>query len=222
VSYRNDDDALRAYHDDLVRDLAALESQLAPLEELAARRSHLLDELARIRADLDARAARNAPVRLDQIRVAAPCRERWDVMTGDDRARHCARCDKMVFNLSAMTTADAEELLAEHGTQLCVRFFRRADGTIKTADCPPGGRRRVALAVAAGAVAMVAGVSAAAVAFTGGAAEKVTDERVGKMEVSPVPPAPPETMGAIAIDPQPPADPASTEIKATMGEVVVP
>jgi hypothetical protein len=59
-------------------------------------------------------------------------------MTGDDRIRHCAECQLNVYNLSDMTRAEAEELIARREGRLCVRFFRRADGTIITRDCPRG------------------------------------------------------------------------------------
>ena len=85
---------------------------------------------------------------LDGIRVAPPCPASWKGMTGDARVRHCAGCRKNVYNLSAMTRREAETLVREREGRLCVRFFRRADGTILTADCPVGlraVRRRLAL-----------------------------------------------------------------------------
>ncbi|GJM25758.1 MAG: hypothetical protein DHS20C16_21730 [Phycisphaerae bacterium] len=59
-------------------------------------------------------------------------------MTGDDRVRHCERCDLNVFNLSDMNRADAEELILNSEGRLCVRYHARADGTIITRDCPVG------------------------------------------------------------------------------------
>jgi hypothetical protein len=61
-------------------------------------------------------------------------------MTGDDRKRTCAQCGKQVFNLARMTRAEAEALLQERVDGVCVRLFRRGDGTILTADCPIGAR----------------------------------------------------------------------------------
>ena len=72
--------------------------------------------------------------KLDVIDVRNPCDESWDHMTGDARERHCAVCNKSVFNLSAMPAGEAETLLAGDG-KICVRFFRRADGTVVTHDC---------------------------------------------------------------------------------------
>lgn len=75
---------------------------------------------------------------LDNIRVASPCPANWDDMFGDDRKRFCGDCKLNVYNLSNMTRRDAEDLLANSEGRLCVRFFRRADGTILTENCPVG------------------------------------------------------------------------------------
>jgi hypothetical protein len=61
--------------------------------------------------------------------------------------RLCAGCDRQVFNLSEMTRDEAEALLATRGIKPCVRFYRRADGTVKTTDCAPGARRSHRLTV---------------------------------------------------------------------------
>ena len=76
---------------------------------------------------------------LDSIDVAAPCSAAWDSMTGDDRARFCQDCSKNVYNLSDMTRKEAEALVRENGEgRLCIRFYRRADGTVLTDNCPVG------------------------------------------------------------------------------------
>jgi len=78
------------------------------------------------------------PVTLENVRVASPCTASWEQMTGDDRVRHCQDCKLNVYNLSEMTRKDAERLIARSEGRLCVRFYRRADGTILTRDCPRG------------------------------------------------------------------------------------
>jgi hypothetical protein len=75
---------------------------------------------------------------LDGIRVASPCQASWDSMAGDDRSRFCSECRKNVYDLSAMTTAEAVAFVADREGDACVRFYRRADGTTLTADCPVG------------------------------------------------------------------------------------
>jgi len=90
---------------------------------------------------------------LDNIAVAAPCQANWDEMDGDERTRHCQLCKLNVFNLSGMTRPEAEKLVQEReGGRLCVRFYRRTDGTVLTKNCPVGLlriRRRLAKGIGA-------------------------------------------------------------------------
>lgn len=79
---------------------------------------------------------------LDQINVAAPCRADWDGMVGDERVRFCQQCERHVYNLSGMTRKEAENLVTNAEGRLCVRFYRRRDGTVLTANCPVGLRSR--------------------------------------------------------------------------------
>lgn len=103
---------------------------------------------------------------LDNLRVAAPCPADWQQMTGSDEKRFCSECQLNVYNLSAMTKLDAERLLLKSEGRLCVRYYRRADGTILTQNCPRGlaavKRRaaRMATAVFSTVMAFVAGVGA--------------------------------------------------------------
>jgi hypothetical protein len=73
---------------------------------------------------------------LHRVEIAIPCTASWDAMQGNDRVRHCGDCNKSVFNLSAMPEAEAAELVAGNSDgRLCVRFYRRQDGTVMTSDC---------------------------------------------------------------------------------------
>ena len=76
--------------------------------------------------------------RLDHVRIAAPCKVDWNQMIGDERVRFCGQCSLNVYNLSSMSRADAESLIARNEGRLCVRFYRRYDGSIITKDCPIG------------------------------------------------------------------------------------
>ncbi len=78
---------------------------------------------------------------LSKIVIKTPCSERWSRMNGDDKRRFCARCKKSVYNLSAMSKEEAEQLLTSNG-KICVRMYRRRDGTVLTSECGPGRRRR--------------------------------------------------------------------------------
>jgi len=96
---------------------------------------------------------------LGEIRVAKPCPADWSQMTGDDRSRFCSTCQKNVYNLSAMTAAEAAALIREKEGKMCVRYYQRADGTMLTQDCPVGVtrfRRRVTRSVAASVVGFAA------------------------------------------------------------------
>jgi hypothetical protein len=63
-------------------------------------------------------------------------------MAGEERMRFCSQCEKNVYNLSALGAAAAQTLIDDYeGPQLCIRFYRRKDGTVLTADCPVGLRR---------------------------------------------------------------------------------
>jgi len=75
---------------------------------------------------------------LDKISVAAPCTAQWRFMFGNERVRFCGQCSQNVYNLSAMTREQAEDLILRHEGRLCVRFYRRKDGTIITNNCPVG------------------------------------------------------------------------------------
>lgn len=84
---------------------------------------------------------------INSLRVASPCRFGWESMTDDERVRHCDSCKLNVYNISAMTATEAEDLILTHEGRLCIRLYRRADGTVLTKDCPVGlraYRKRVA------------------------------------------------------------------------------
>jgi len=76
--------------------------------------------------------------RLDNVRVAAPCPANWDSMYGNDRVRFCGECQLNVYNLSEMSRADAERLIGQAEGRLCVRYYRRKDGSIISQNCPVG------------------------------------------------------------------------------------
>jgi hypothetical protein len=63
-------------------------------------------------------------------------------MAGSNQIRFCTQCSKSVYNLSAMTSAEAEALL-NRIEKPCVRFYRRLDGTVVTTDRCRNGVTRV-------------------------------------------------------------------------------
>src|SRR5690348_16877594 len=102
--------------------------------------------------------------RLENIRVAAPCPANWDNMYGNDRVRFCGECQLNVYNLSEMSRAEAEQLIGQAEGRLCVRYYRRRDGSIITQNCPVGLRAlkrrlsRVGAALATSVLSFVAGI----------------------------------------------------------------
>lgn len=79
---------------------------------------------------------------LDNVSISAPCPIKWDMMEGSKTVRNCSSCQQTVFNISEMTRKEAEEVLASNTESLCLRLYRRADGTLITKDCPLGIRLR--------------------------------------------------------------------------------
>jgi hypothetical protein len=75
---------------------------------------------------------------LNNIKVASPCPANWDEMYGDNRKRFCGDCKLNVYNFSGMTRDEAEDLIMNAEGRLCVKFFKRADGSVITQDCPVG------------------------------------------------------------------------------------
>jgi hypothetical protein len=100
------------------------------------------------------RGARREGLKLE---VVAPCPENWGGMPGTEAVRFCGRCRQNVYNLSALTDFQVDQLMS--GPRVCVRFFARGDGTVITRSCSPmrkaAGRR--ALALAAGLIPLAAG-----------------------------------------------------------------
>jgi hypothetical protein len=105
-------------------------------------------------------------VSLEVIDIARPCPADWDEMRGDDQVRFCKHCSLNVYNLSAMSRDAAERLVAEREGKLCVRMYRRLDGTVVTDDCE-GAFKLAAKRVGRFAKAMTAVVLTAALAPLG-------------------------------------------------------
>src|SRR5262245_22794664 len=80
---------------------------------------------------------------LNDLRIASPCPALWAAMRGDSRVRFCDSCSKHVYDLSGLTAVEARSLVEEAEGRVCVRLYRRRDGTVLTADCPVGLRYAV-------------------------------------------------------------------------------
>ena len=200
MTYRNDVEALAARHDALAADVAT------KIRELDAARQ-LLD---------DAQHRARLPV-LPNIRVASPCSADWNQMTGDERVRACASCNKNVYNLSDMTRDEAEALIVEKEGRLCVRYFQRKDGTILLKDCTIGvAQKRKRRLFAAGAAAVLAAGAFAALRSRDGGAEAPSVSVPSEPEE--------ELMGVMAVmpEPEPPLEEELIEMKGDYaGDVVL-
>ena len=143
---------------------------VAPATYLLGRISAVPLPSANARRACSVRNIRAMNISLSQLRIASPCTASWDDMAGDDRARFCNECRLNVYNIAAMTQAEAEALIAETEGRLCARIYQRSDGTIITRDCPVGlaRLRRAAwwtLSKVAAALAMTVGGAAWAVNY---------------------------------------------------------
>ena len=118
---------------------------------------------------------------IDNLRVASPCRTSWDAMEGDERVRHCTLCRLNVYNIAEMTRSEVRELLARNEGRVCMRLYRRADGTVLTRDCPRGLRdlrRRASRAAAAIVAAFLSLPAFASGALSGKACVKTRNSKV--------------------------------------------
>ena len=75
---------------------------------------------------------------INRLRVASPCSVGWETMTGDERVRRCQSCELSVYNIAELTGSEAEDLIHAREGRLCIRLYRRVDGTVLTKDCPVG------------------------------------------------------------------------------------
>ena len=222
MTYRDDLQATRMRRDVLARELHQVRSRM----DVLTRDAEVLErELAQAAQNLDQARARVELPLLQRVRVASPCKERWDDMVGDEHVRFCGRCEKNVYDLSSLSASQADALLRERGESMCVRFFRRSDGTILTSDCPVGARKRFWRRAATAAVA--SGLAAAGITMA--AATTTCDTReMGKVAVMGEPAIEvmgQEVAGGLEIAPEPEAVmgkpmpvPADVDVQEELGD----
>jgi Carboxypeptidase regulatory-like domain len=80
---------------------------------------------------------------LPKIGIASPCPANWNLMAGDDQVRYCPDCRLNVYNFSAMTSLEIQQIVAARTGRLCARFYQRPDGTMLTKNCPVGFRAAI-------------------------------------------------------------------------------
>lgn len=69
---------------------------------------------------------------MGDISIASPCGESWEGMTPSGTGRHCAKCDKVVLDLTECTREQAFERVI--GGRKCVRLMITADGRTRFRD----------------------------------------------------------------------------------------
>jgi hypothetical protein len=155
--------------------------------------------------------------KLDNVRVAAPCPANWDSMYGNERVRFCGECQLNVYNLSAMSRAEAEQLVGQAEGRLCVRYYRRRDGSILTQNCPVGLRalkRRVTRIATA--------ISSVLLSFLAGAGIDRFLRRPPMMGELTVTGRMAPTQGAVALPPTTPVAPPTPPVEEyVMGKMVL-
>ncbi len=152
MPYRDEKEALRARLEELERTISHIDARAREMEDLRREEPEIRRQRDDLRGKLRELEGRRTLPMLDDVRVASPCGEKWDEMVGDQTSRYCLKCEKNVYDLSSMTREQADALILAKEGKLCVRFYRRADGTILTADCPEGVARKRRRRVAAGVV----------------------------------------------------------------------
>jgi ankyrin repeat protein len=65
---------------------------------------------------------------LKNLTIPAPCTTDWNSMTGNEQVRFCEHCSFEVHNLSQMTRAQAERLVARSNGRLCVQYLQDPNG----------------------------------------------------------------------------------------------
>lgn len=150
---------------------------------------------------------------LEQVRIESPCMQSWKGMTGGDQKRFCTSCDKHVHDLTALSRAEGEKLLAgsEH---VCIRMTCDSKGRVITADDLPFARVRRILRKSR--LYWVYGLAAVVISFVGACGRAAVMGDVAAPKPS-CPPDAKQTMGK----PAPPAtQPTPPEYK--MGIVAMP
>jgi hypothetical protein len=239
MTYRDDRDALVERKQALEAQLNELRAKLQANASLEAEKLETVRALEETYARLNATKAEATPRRalplLGRVHVASPCSVSWDSMQGDGQVRHCALCDKDVYNLSAMTRDEAESLLRSRANgELCATFYRRTDGTILTADCEVGvekkrrARKKAAVAATIFAASAAAGFGAWAVTrehrVAGGITAPPIAPRTETLPTTVTPPVEPGVStpepqemlgGAVAYHPEPPTPPSQPRPRRT-------
>ena len=153
---------------------------------------------------------------LTNVRIASPCSADWEQMYGDDRKRFCGDCKLNVYNLSGMSREEAEALIMNAEGRLCVRFYKRRDGSVITEDCPVGWARvkQRTRVFATAAFSMLMALLSGVFIVSLFSKAKTTTTTMGEMSVPITTSTPQHTMGAVSI-----REPESSDSNVVMGKM---
>ncbi len=151
---------------------------------------------------------------IDKLKIATPCQASWAEMTGDERIRFCADCSRNVYNVASLTRDETASLIRETEGRVCLRLYQRRDGTVITADCPVGRRRRWMVAAATTAVATAAAAGIGWLLQDGG---EVIEPMMG--DIAPVPYPHSGTLSPDKDDPAVPHPPEDRDLEVRMGTI---
>lgn len=219
MPYRDDTEHLRRRLHAVRDELNLVRRKAEELQHLTLQQQRLEDEAREIERDLRLQQQRHALPMLDKLQVASPCEADWERMEGDARRRLCGHCHRHVYNLSAMTRDEILTLLGAPGASPCVRLYQRADGTLLTADCPVGARRRRWIAFSA----LAFGVLTGSVLLFAGRPPTSSSPPVG---LPPATPSPTWTGASIEVVPYQTPEPCSAKpatslpYRVRMGRIV--
>lgn len=73
---------------------------------------------------------------LSRLIMTNPCDVPWSSMEGDERSRFCGQCKLNVYNIAQMSSKEAANLIRSSEDRICLRLYRRSDGTVLTDNCP--------------------------------------------------------------------------------------
>lgn len=111
---------------------------------------------------------------LNNLTIPSPCPTDWESMIGNDQVRFCKHCNLDVHNLSQMTRAKAERLVARSNGRLCVRYHH--DPTGKPLTLPVGRKlHRISRRVSR----IAAGAFTATLSVTSAVAQTCTSYQAG-------------------------------------------
>ncbi len=60
-------------------------------------------------------------LRLEEIKIANPCSEDWDLMEGNEKKKFCLICNKNVHNITGISEKEFQVLVKNNTDGLCVR-----------------------------------------------------------------------------------------------------